>query len=118
MTMIVHHRESNTVFCDAHFQVVDAQGRCPACEAPVAPEPPTPSPWVDFHCVQRWQQRVEPAAEQVDAIASVRRVVMEGRRLTGPPRKPGCAYYVHPGWPGAVVVLKESTNAAITVLTV
>jgi hypothetical protein len=113
--MNVFHEPSAITYCDQHFQVVDDQGRCPVCDAP-APEPPAPSPWIDFHCVQRWQQRVEPAAGQVDAIASVRRIVISGRRVSWPTAVNGCAYYAHPDWPRVCVVVKLETNAAITVL--
>src|ERR1700693_6289495 len=111
--MNVYHPESNTVYCDAHFQVVDEQGHCPHCDAPAALEPPAPSPWVDYHCVQRWWQRVEPAATQADAIASVRLIVMAGRRVSWPTAVDGCAYYAHPDWPRVCVVVRLETNAAV-----
>jgi hypothetical protein len=116
-TMNVFHEPSAITYCDQHFHVVDELGHCPACEAP-ATDPPTPSPWVDFHAVKRWWQRVNPAVEQADAIASVRRIVMEGRRVSWPAAVAGCSYFSHGDWPGVVVVVRAETNCALTILTI
>jgi hypothetical protein len=115
-TMNVFHEPSAITYCDQHFHVVDELGRCPVCDA--EPEPPTPSPWVDFHAVKRWWQRVNPAVEQADAIANVRKIVMEGHRVSWPAAVAGCSYFSHGVWPGVVVVVRAETNCALTILTI
>ncbi len=107
--MNVHHAESNTWFCATHYIVLEAEHeRCNLC--------PTPSPWVDAHCVDRWARRVSTAPH---AISAITRIVVWGQRLTEPEWKAGfsgCAYYAHPAWPTAIIVVKLASNAAITVL--
>jgi hypothetical protein len=109
--MHVFHEPSGITYCDQHWYVVSAEGCCPRCDTEL-----TPSPWVDFHCLVRWIQRVEPDATRWTAIKSVRRIVMQGQRRAFARAAPGCAYYSHPQWPHIVVVVKAETNAAVTVL--
>jgi hypothetical protein len=120
MTMsIVHYLEFDTTYsyCDRCLRTLadgDEQHRCEP--EPEPPAEPAPSPWVDYHCVRRWHERVDRDAERVDIIAAVGRIVTAGRRVSWS-LKPGCVAYAHPDYPGTVIVVRLSSNAAITCLT-
>jgi hypothetical protein len=109
--MIRHHVESNTTFCDAHYVVLNEQRRCPRCTTE-----PRPTVYVDGHAVDRWVERIG-AAPRHEIVAAVQRIVTEGQHLAELERRvEGFTYHSHPDWPRAVVVVKKSMNAAITVL--
>jgi hypothetical protein len=67
---IVHHPESGISFCDVHYQVADTAEECAQC----AIGTPRPTAWIDYHAIERWQQRISPAAKS-EVITALQRIV-------------------------------------------
>jgi hypothetical protein len=104
----VYHQPSDTWYCSKHYVVLDADRRCGRCHGG--------STWVKAHCVERWQERIEPGVSRSQAMAAVRKVVREGRRMSETKgRLPGTGCFTHHDWPDAVVVVELSKATATTV---
>jgi hypothetical protein len=106
---IVHHPESGISFCDVHYQVADTAEECAQC----AIGTPRPTAWIDYHAIERWQQRISRAAKS-EVITALQRIVTTGDEVMG--GLPHCRYYVHRDYPTAVVVWRPESNAVVTVL--
>jgi hypothetical protein len=110
--MNVFHEPSNTTYCDRHYQVLDDQGRCAGCESQTRQRL-----FVDGHCVSRWIERVRPQPRP-DIECAVRRIVRLGHHVVElEASAPAFGYFTHDYWPGVIVVVRLSTNAAVTTLT-
>jgi hypothetical protein len=78
-----------------------------------------PTVYISPYYVWRWQGRIDPAADDLTAIANIQRIVTRGDELAMDCSVIDCSgfrYFVHKEFPTAVVAVRSSSNHAVTVI--